>query len=149
MGAAIYDMNGKEIKYFHVFKVDVAYTANVIGSPVETGQTSFDDKVIMPRQVTVSGKIVISGDGTGATAISQITEMFQSRDFKFCSVSNGVRKYNNLILKSVPMTRESDLYDWVSVELVFVEAMLVQAKNRKSTKSENADARALGHQSGS
>ena len=88
--AAVYMDNefGGELTGLKSMRVQIMPSARIIGAPVETGVTSFDNKVIDPTKVIVRG-IVTMDDGGSASAISGIKTMMANRDFMFYSVSNG------------------------------------------------------------
>jgi hypothetical protein len=142
--AAVYSDNnfGSEIIGFKTMRVSIQKNARVIAAPVETGHTSFDNKVRDPTVVKVIGDIVI-GDGT-SSAISKLEEMFAERGFKFYSATDGVNYANNLILKDFPPLRDVGKYDIISVELGFVEAMLIQGQEDKTENEENSNTRDNG-----
>ena len=118
------DDSGQEpITGFSIDAINVKRDSDVIAAPVESGQQSFDNKVIKPMEIVVNGSIYRE-DATGA--LSSILEMYASRKFKFYSVQDGDDLYPNLILKSCPLTRNTEKIDLNMVELVFVEAMLIQ-----------------------
>lgn len=75
--------------------------------------------------------------------------MYANRDFKFYSVSDGKNYYDNLILTELPIERDCSRYDIVSIEIKFVQAMLVQAKDKATpSNSEDSATRNLGYANG-
>lgn len=143
----ICDENGAPIEGFEVFTVRTTYRANVIGSPVESGQLSFDNKVVAPYEVRVRGKIV--RDGNYRQTVAKLRKMLEDRDYKFYSVSDGDGLKRRLILKECPLDREVDMYDLIVIDLVFIQAMLISGENGKVDTTphddENSDSRDVGH----
>lgn len=131
------DENGESpIEGFNVMKIRVNRTAKVISAPIESGQESFDNKVIQPLEVVVTGNILVS-DETGAE--STIAEMFASRAFKFYAIREEDRIYQKMVLKACPYDRETSTPDFKVYELTFVEAMLIQDNKYTPANPEDRD----------
>ena len=145
--AAVYMDNefGGELTGLKSMRVQIMPSARIIGAPVETGVTSFDNKVIDPTKVIVRG-IVTMDDGGSASAISGIKTMMANRDFMFYSVSNGQDCIDKLIMESAPSTRDSDRYDFIEYELVFKQARLVQSST--TSAGDNSDFQDNGYSAG-
>lgn len=152
-GAYIYDGEGLKdaISLFRVDSVKKVPKARVIGAPVETGQITFDNKVIDPYDLIVRGTLVLDANGSYKSAKQRIDKMFEERDFKFFSVRDGVDAYKPLVLVSAPQERGIPQVDWLQYELVFTHVMKVQedGKTTSSSNSENSDFRNTGYTSGS
>lgn len=134
---------------FSVDKVRQVLKARVIAAPVETGQQSFDNKVLDPFDIVVEGCVVIDDEGKWKKTIQTLRQMYANRKFEFYSASDGVNYYDNLILVELPIERDVSRYDVVSIEAKFVQAMLVQAKEQKSSSnSEDSSTRNLGYCAG-
>ena len=155
MSAAIYTDNNcsDKVNGFSVASVEMVDSARVIGAPVETGAISFDNKVIDPFTVIVTGH-VLCGDPDpkkrqdGLQAERKIDEMFLNRDFKFYSVSDLDDEYTDLILRRVRSKQDSQHPDWREYELQYVQAMMVQksysTSNPKPQNAENTSTRQIG-----
>ena len=149
--AAIYSDNdwNDEVKGFDLFSVKIHYGSDVIEAPVETGTESFDNKVIKPTKVHVVGKITIGKDGW-QDAVRAIETMMANRNYEFYSVCDGCDYAKNLILKNCPIERNPEKFDFINVELEFVEALLIQKDNgeRIPRNSENTNSRDNGYVNG-
>lgn len=145
--AAVYMDNafGSELTGLKSMRVQIMPSARIIGAPVETGVTSFDNKVIDPTKVIVRGIVTMDDDGS-ASAISGIKTMMANREFMFYSVSNGQDCIDNLIMESAPSTRDSDRYDFIEYELVFKQARLVQSST--TSAGDNSDFQDNGYSAG-
>jgi len=131
------DENGESpIEGFNVMRIRVNRTTKVISAPIESGQESFDNKVIQPLEVVVSGTVLVS-DETGAE--STIAEMLASREFKFYAIREEDRIYQKMILKACPYDRGSENPDFKMYELTFVEAMLIQDNKYTPARPEDRD----------
>ena len=97
--AAVYSDGsfGGEITGLKVTNVKFIPSSRIISAPVESGVESFDNKVIEPAKVVVTGSVMMGTEGASA-AISTIKQMLANRKFEFYSVSNGEDCYDNLIL---------------------------------------------------
>lgn len=143
--ACIYDENDKEVEGFKVFSVNIKEPTRVIGSPIENGQTSFDNKVIDPRHVIVKGTIVI--DHTNQEyfdAIDAISSMINSRAFKFFQVCNGELFVEDLILQTNEIDRNVEKFDFLNLTLEYVQALKVQRKGGSPSNAENSNTRSIG-----
>lgn len=137
------------VEGFSVDKVRQVLKARVIAAPVETGQQSFDNKVLDPFDIIVEGCVVIDDEGKWKKTIQTLRQMYANRKFEFYSASDGVNYYDNLILTELPIERDVSRYDVVSIEAKFVQAMLVQAKEQSSpSNSEDSSTRNLGYCNG-
>lgn len=133
---------------FSINSVKQVLKARVISAPVETGAKSFDNKVLDPYELIVSGEVVIDDDDKYRKTIDTLKQMYANRSFSFYSVSDGVNFYENLIMTECPIEREVQKYDLLQIELKFVNAMLVQAKSAKSANGENSNTRNYGYVTG-
>lgn len=131
------DNEGKSfIKGFSVTNISVRRKANVISAPIESGQESFDNKILLPLEVVVTGS-VSAEDDDGAESI--LAEMYASREFKFYSVMEEDVLHNNLILKEMPYDRGTKAPDLRIYNLLFVEAMLIQENKYTPANPQNRD----------
>lgn len=133
---------------FSVNSVKQVLKARVISAPVETGAKSFDNKVLDPYELIVSGEVVIDDDGKYKKTLDTLRQMYANRSFSFYSASDGVNFYENLIMTECPIEREAQKYDLLQIEIKFVNAMLVQAKSAKSANGENSNTRNYGYVAG-
>lgn len=133
---------------FKIDSVQKVAKARLPAAPVETGEMSFDNKVIDPYDLIVKGTIVIEGD-YGLT-LAAIDGMIYNRDFDFYSVHDGARGYKDLCLVKFPHIRDAERFDWITCELVFSHVMLVQKDSlmSKSSNAENSNIRDIGYSGG-
>lgn len=145
--AAVYMDNNfeSELVGLKSMSVKIIPSSKIIGAPVETGVTSFDNKVIEPTKVIVKGVVTI-GDPMSVHAMDGIDQMMYNRDFSFYSATDGQSCVDNLILESAPSTRDSNRFDFIEYELVFKAAMLVQSSPESS--GENSDFQNNGYSAG-
>lgn len=139
----------KPLLGFSVDSVRCMQKARVIGAPIETGQVSFDQKVIDPYDLVVKGTIVMAEEASD-NAIEELDKMIANRDYEFYSVTDGASGYDNLTLVRFPNLREAEKFDWYQIELVFTHMMLVQKDSllSKSANAENSDFRNIGYSGG-
>ncbi len=138
---------GSEVTGFLVDSVKCIRKAKVIGAPIETGQTSFDNKVIEPYDVVVKGTITI--DGSHRATVKILDDMIATRDFEFFSATDGYNGYRDLALVQFPHERNFEKYDWIQCELVFTHMMMVQRDGGGSSRnSSNSDFRDTGFSGG-
>lgn len=137
----------KEVTGFLVDSVKCIRKAKVIGAPIETGQTSFDNKVIEPYDVVVKGTITI--DGSHRATVKILDDMIATRDFEFFSVTDGHNGYSDLSLVQFPHERNFEKYDLIQCELVFSHVMMIQRDGGGSPRNEdNTDMRDPGYTGG-
>lgn len=145
--AAVYTDNdfGTELVGLKSMSVKIIPSAKIIGAPVETGVTSFDNKVLEPTKVIVNGIVTIGVPGS-MHAMNSIDQMMDNRDFSFYSATDGQNCISNLIMESAQSTRENNRFDFIEYELVFKEALLVQSSPESS--GENSDFQNNGYSAG-
>lgn len=145
--AVLYAKEGfsEEIRGFKIIDILPNLTSRVIAAPVESGEQSFDNKVIDPYTIKVLGAIV--NEGAVAADVEQaedkIIQMFYNRKYKFYSLSSRSICFDNLILQNAPWSQKSEKPDNDVFELVFVQAMIVQGKGDPSD-GENSNTAASG-----
>lgn len=138
---------GSELGGFLVDSVKQIPKARVIGAPIETGQTSFDNKVVEPYDLVVKGTIVI--DGTHKPTVHILEYMINNREFEFYSVTDGHNGYSDLALVQFPHERNFEKYDLIQCELVFTHMMMIQRDSGGSpSNSDNSDSRDSGYDGG-
>ena len=124
------------IEGFKVLTVNINRRARVISAPVETGQQSFDNKVLDPREVVIKGVCATHPsafhDGDSASAIKKLQAMWQDRKFRFYSITTPDRAMKNLILKDFLTSNSKETIDWTECTLVFIEALLIQSNHSKT-----------------
>ena len=137
----------REVTGFLVDSVKCIRKAKVIGAPIETGQTSFDNKVVEPYDVVVKGTIII--DGSHRATMKILDDMIATRDFEFFSVTDGHNGYSDLSLVQFPHERNFEKYDLIQCELVFSHMMMIQRDGGGSPRNEdNTDMRDPGYTGG-
>lgn len=146
MKAAVYESNGEgsELTGLSSLKVNIIRSSRVICAPVESGQNSFDNKVLDPTKVVVTGAIPVRPDGLHLMTIARLNRMWANRDWEFYYASDGVNSQNNLILQTFPTIRDVDKFDFINVELTFVEAMMVSSEMSSPSNSDNTNCRNSG-----
>lgn len=144
MVPGIYE-GGSLVEGLGSFKVTINKSSRVIGAPVETGQMSFDNKVIDPTKAVVSGVIVIDAQGKYKSTLAKLEKMFRNRDYTFYAVSDGATSVSGMMLTGFPTIRSVEQYDWISVELVFTEAMLIQKGNSTPLSGDDSTMRNIGY----
>lgn len=112
---------------FFVTSAEAEDSASLIQSPLETGQQSFDNKVVEPRVVRVVGYASTAEDD----AFTNFDMMLSSKEFKFFQVMIKGVLIKNLALEKVKKTEESESPDLSKVELMYREVMLVQTASSK------------------
>lgn len=138
-----------ELTGFLVDSMKCVQKAKVIGAPIETGQTSFDNKVVEPYDLVVKGTIVIDGTTSSQSTIKALNRMIETRDFEFFSATDGYNGYRDLSLVQFPHERNFEKYDWIQCELVFTHMMMVQRDGGGSSRnSSNSDFRDTGFSGG-
>ena len=136
---------GEVVEGIHIDSVKQIMKARVLSAPVETGAQSFDNKVLDPYEVVVNATIVIDDDQKYKKTMQTLREMMANRSFSFYSVTDGVNFYERLIMTECPIEREASKFDFLNIEIKFIQAMLVQKNSTKSENPENSNTRSLGY----
>lgn len=120
---------------FNITNVTVTRKANAIRSPVETGYQVFDNKVIMPIEVTMSA-LVKSSDWTEVWGILQ--GIYDERSYNFYTVYTRGEIIRDLMLTEITREETTDKFDAVDLTLHFVQVMIVSESSR-ALASENSN----------
>jgi hypothetical protein len=120
---------------FNITNVTVNRKANAIRSPVETGYQVFDNKVIMPIEVTMSA-LVKASDWAGVWSILQ--GIYDERSYNFYTVYTRGEILRNLMLTEITREETTDKFDAVDLTLHFVQVMIASESSRMLA-SENSN----------
>ena len=118
---------------FSISNITVKRTANAIRSPVETGYQVFDNKVIMPIEVTMSA-IVKAADWQEVWGILQ--GIYDERSYNFYTVYTRGEIVRNLMLTEVTREETTDKFDAVDLTLHFVQVVYAK-ENALSIKTDD------------
>lgn len=119
-----------------LFRIDDNRSSKIIGAPVETGLTIFDNKVIQPRQISLNGIIPLAHNGdfqnwTPEKCLSDLKEAFENRTYETYTVVTKTEIVPNLIVESLQYSYTSDKYDAVDVNMTLKELLIANQKYRK------------------
>lgn len=142
-----------ELEKFYPFRVDVVRKTRMMMSPIETGTSSIDNKVLDPIVIKVVGKVGRIGvdsrllEDTDST-YRYIASMVDNRDSPLYSVSTTDGFYNNLSMSNARLMGESKELDQTEVELEFTELLLVQGESTRKRDAGNTSRSRNGYISG-
>ena len=125
------------LEKFYIFHESPRSQARMIGHPVEDGTTIFDNKVIQPDHVSISGEIYTSESET----MMKIQEMLRNKEFKFYTISGFALEYENMSLVSVQQRENAENPDTTEVTLEFQEVLKVSARAAIPREAENESTR--------
>lgn len=114
------DYGSEPIKEFKVTEIEPSPSSRMIGSPVETGTMSFDNKVIDPITVKVVGMCHVS---MYDKVYNKFLDMLENREWSFVSVVSKVQTYSKLMLTRMPHRETSDKHDVVEITLEFTQVI--------------------------
>lgn len=103
---------------FSITNISVKRNAAAIKSPVETGYQVFDNKVIMPLEVTMSA-IVQARNWTRVWGV--LLGIYNERSYNFYSVYTRGEVIDNLMLVDITREETSDKFDAVDLTLHFTQ----------------------------
>lgn len=123
-------------------------TSRLIGSPVESGKTQFDNKVQMPKVVDVSGTVTLvnmkSPNGENQlrdyrSIRDSLYKMFHDRSYNTYTIVCKHNVIRNMICESLEIDNTTDKYDVADVSITFKELMIAEAmyKNTKPIRPDN------------
>lgn len=132
------DSTGGEI--FSITNVTVTRSANAIKSPVETGHVVFDNKVIMPLEVTM--KAIVKAKNW-QSVWGTLLRIYNDRTYTFYSVYTRGEIIDNLMLVSMDRDETTDKFDAVDITLKFVQIIYAteqakQVENKKDAKTKKS-----------
>lgn len=132
--AILLNTDGSDI-WACLFSIDDNRTSKIIGAPVETGVTIFDNKVIQPRVVSLRGLLPMAHNGfdnwSPEKCLSDLKEAFENRTYETYTVITKTETIPNLVVESLQYTHTSEKYDAVDVAITLKELLLVNQKYKK------------------
>lgn len=127
-----------QLEGLKVFEVVVKKPSRVISAPVETGVMSFDNKVIDPVEITVTGEIhLVENEADSRDALDNLNAMQKSRKFAFYCVTTKEEAHKNLILENLITKNSTNRIDVVSCTINFKEALLIQSSSSKTPENDD------------
>lgn len=125
-------------------------TSRIIGAPVESGKTLFDNKVIMPRRVEIRGSVTLvnlqcpngeSSQKTGEEIRDALVGMFNDQTYNTYTVVSKHAVIKNLICESLDFENNSQKFDVVDASIVFKELLIADARYKaiKTARTKSAD----------
>ena len=122
------------LKGFRFTDIGPQMSSRLIGHPVEDGTTVFDNKVVEPRRISVSGTVFYNDRETFKT----IEEMQQSKDFTFYMIESYSDAYYNMALERASIRESAESPFAAEVNLDFQE--ILKVKSKKGKPRDDADA---------
>lgn len=120
-------------------KVHIERLSRVISAPVETGESSFDNKVIDPVRITITCKVDLAHRDRAEETIELINSVLKNRTYAFCTIVTRTFYSDKMILEKAPSIEEVKEIDIGTFDLVFVEAMLIQGASTTASNPDNND----------
>ena len=140
------DENGKElIDGIYVMSISPRPQAKMIGHPVESGYTTFDNKVLEPIRIDVHCYI----KWAERQVIDTINEMWRNRTYQFYSVVARDGLYKRLALVSCPNTQTPRHFDTFDFTLHCQEVMFGSPVSGKPQNAANKSTVRSGRAGGS
>lgn len=105
---------------FNITNVTVKRNANAIKSPVETGYYVFDNKVLMPLEVTMSAVVC---ERNWDEVWSILLQIYNERSYNFYTVYTRGELIDNLMLVELTREETTDKFDAVDITLHFTQVV--------------------------
>lgn len=137
-GLARDDTNGE---IFNITNVTVKRNANAIKSPIETGLQIFDNKVLMPIEVTMSA-IVNARNWTRVWEI--LLRIYNERSYNFFTVYTRGEIIDNLMLTDMTREETTDKFDAVDITLHFTQIIYATEQGKAVADSKDSDTKDTG-----
>lgn len=118
---SIVGLEGDGIKGFNPISYRDNPTANMIGSPVESGAINFDNKVIQPRKITITGYVLAEEI---SSVLDKLNQMLKDKSFTFYSIVTKDSVLTNMAVVGIQNNGNNDKYDAVEVEVEFQEVLM-------------------------
>lgn len=133
--AILLNTDGSEI-WSCLLSIDDNRTAKIIGSPVETGVTIFDNKVIQPRAVSLRGLLPMAHNGefdnwSPEKCLSDLKNAFENRTYETYTVITKTESITNLVVETLQYTHTTDKYDAVDVNITLKELLITDQKYKQ------------------
>lgn len=141
--AMLLSTNGESM-WTLLFSIEDNMSSKIIGAPVETGVTVFDNKVIMPREVSLRGIITLGHNGfesdasgwTPERCLEDLKKAFADRSYSTYSVVTKTETINNLIVESLQYSHTSEKFDAVDVSISLKELLVAKQSYRQVERVE-------------
>lgn len=124
------------IKGFKVTNITARHEARIIGSPVESGRMSFDNKVIEPTVLTVKGLVHMDDFDD---VHDKLVKMFINRDWEFVSIIGKGVIWNQMMLSKMPHEETNERHDVVEFTLEFTEIITDDLNSMGNGQSDKAN----------
>jgi len=126
---------------------EVSVTKNTVmtSAPCEMGTKFFDNKVLLPQEITISGLIKNDDEGYADQVIEQLNKMRDSRKPEFYCVSTKKETFKNLVCIGFDCKNDKEHFDAVPFTLRFKECLLPENDGMNVRDPANANYSYLGN----
>lgn len=126
---------------FSITDVSVTRNANAIKSPIETGTQIFDNKVIMPLEVTMRA-IVKAKNWQDVWEI--LLRIYNDRTYTFYSVYTRGEIIDKLMLVGIDREETTDKFDAVDLTLRFTQVIYATEEAKKVDDKKDSNTKNTG-----
>lgn len=119
---------------FYISGINPSRSTRLISHPVEDGSKIFDQKVVEPERISITGKVYNSDQDTFA----KIHEMIENKEFKFYLLSTLTLDHDNMALERMSERQSAESPDASEVTLEFQEILKVSAQSQIPQNPENS-----------
>lgn len=122
--------------------------SRLIGAPVESGKTEFDNKVIMPLSVEITGTVTVvnltaeNGENEQRdyhSILIALYRMFNDRSYNTYTIVAKHSIMRNMICENLEIVNTSEKYDVVDVNITFKELMISKAAYKETKPAREDD----------
>lgn len=123
----------------HIFDVTITKNTLMTSAPCEMGTRFFDNKVLLPQEITITGVIKNDDEGYADQVIEQLNKMRDNRKPEFYCVSTKKETFKNLVCIGFDCKNDREHYDAVPFTLRFKECLLPENDGLNVRDPANAD----------
>jgi hypothetical protein len=120
---------------FAILGVDISIDRTVATHPLEINTSLQDNIVQLPKMATV----VVAAEKHQISSLYQLLDQLQADPTAMVSILSDGQLYKNMVLKTIPISKDPSKFDLVEIPLVFNEFIFSRAKVSKMDSPENVE----------
>lgn len=120
---------------FAILGVDISIDRTVATHPLEINTSLQDNIVQLPKMATV----VVAAEKHQISSLYQLLDQLQADPTAMVSILSDGQLYKNMVLKTIPISKDPSKFDLVEIPLVFNEFIFSRARVSKMDSPENVE----------
>lgn len=134
---------GDETIFEDIFSIRDNLSSKMISAPVESGREFFDNKVIMPREISIEGILPLGNngernEGDANKIVQDIKKMFRDHSYKTYTIVTKTDVVENMMCSGLEFLNSKDMFDAVNISISFKELIIANEAIRESIGSKKS-----------